>query len=76
MQRLEDFSVQILLHRLHLFLLLVLVSWLHRAFSQRLRIRRLDSPQQRYGKPALWRMDWGFATANHLRLDSNHRIHL
>lgn len=43
-QRLENFPLQIFLHRLRLFLLLVLVPWLHRAFPQRLRICSLDSP--------------------------------
>lgn len=65
-QRLEHLPLQILLHRLCLFLLLVLVSRLHRTVPERLRIRRLDPPQQRRDQPAVWRMDWRFATANHL----------
>lgn len=65
-QWLEYLPLQILLYCLPLFLLLVLVPWIHRPFPQRLRIRSLDSPQQCCGKPAVRRMDWSLATANHL----------
>ena len=44
-QWLEDLPLQILLHRLRLFLLLVLVPWLYCAFPECLCVRRLDSPE-------------------------------
>ncbi len=69
--RLEDFTLQVLLHCICRLFHLVLVPRLHCTVPQCLLLRLLGTPKQRCGQSTLRRLEWHLASANHFRLDSD-----